>query len=415
MSSPKKQMSHARRPQWLVLASTTAAAVALSAAACGGDDGISQFDAGSSGQPDGAGSSGSSGNLGIGDDSGNGRSDAAFNADAACAVTTVEAKRAPASLLFVIDRSGSMNCNPPPTTTSAVCEQFPITADTTKASKWTITRNALKAALAAMPATNSAGISLFNTDDDCAVLPTPGVLVKPLDPTQKTALNASLDAVTPKGFTPIVGGATLGYQYLHTTPGIVGKKFLVLITDGEETCAPDQQEGFVTTTVQNAGLVGIKTFVIGAPGSEENRAFLSRMAFNGGTARSAACVHAVSPANAGDCHFDLTNSGVNLATELNAALDSISREALGCEFDVPKPGSGTIDYGKVNVLYTPSGGGAARSVPQDNSAGCTAGADGWQYSADRSKIFLCGNACNTVKADQNGRVDVALGCTTVVR
>lgn len=143
MSSPKKQMSHARRPQWLVLASTAAATVALSAAACGGDDAISQFDGGSA-QPD-SGSSGSSGNLGIGDDGGNNRSDAAFNADAACAVTTVEAKRAPASLLFVIDRSGSMNCNPPPTTTSAVCEQFPITADTTKASKWTITRNALKA------------------------------------------------------------------------------------------------------------------------------------------------------------------------------------------------------------------------------------------------------------------------------
>lgn len=396
-----------------VLLTTAMASTAL-AAACGSDG--SEFGDGDAGGSSGSsGASGTSGTSGFNTSGGEGGgNDASFNPDAACATSTVTAKRAPANLLFIVDRSGSMNCNPPPTTTSAQCEQFPITADGTKPTKWSITRDALKGAIATMPASNSVGVTYFNVDDDCGVQTTPSVAMKSVDAAQLTLVNNSLNGVTPKGLTPIIGGVTLGYQYLHGQ-ALTGKKFIVLLTDGAETCAESQQDSFVATTVKNAASVGIRTFVIGAPGSEDARAFLSQIAFNGLTARTATCTHAATPANVGDCHFDLTSATVNLATELNKALETISREALGCEYDVPSADGGVIDYDKVNVVYHPGAGGAAQTIPQDPTKACEGGANGWQYTPDKSKILLCGGACTTVKADQGGNVSVALGCATEVR
>lgn len=402
-------MERGKRYAAVLLVSCTAAFWA----ACGSSS--SEFDPNANGDDDDAsnGSSGSIGPIGGGEDDGGAAEGGGFDPDAACATSTVEAKRAPANILFIVDRSGSMNCNPPPTTDSATCEQFPIAADAGAPTKWSITRDALKSAITAMPTTNSVGITYFNVDNDCAAQATPSVAVAQVDATQQALLAASLDGVQPQGLTPIVGGVTLGYQYLHANT-FTGKKFLVLITDGAETCAPDQQADFVATTVTNAALVGIRTFVIGAPGSEGARAFLSQIAWNGQTPASATCTHAATPPTAGDCHFDLTNAATNLPAQLNAALDQISREALGCEYDVPSPATGTLDYDLVNVIYDPSTG-APRTLKQDTSKPCSGGADGWQYSSDRKKIFLCGAACTAVKNDPNGNVSIALGCATDVK
>jgi hypothetical protein len=358
--------------------------------------------------PPGFGDAGSSGTSGLGSSGNVGDADP----NQTCAASTVTAKRAPANVLFVVDRSGSMNCNPPPITTSQACELTPTTADPSKPTKWSITRDALKAAIAGMPPTNSAGLTYFNVDDDCAAQATPNVPVKLVDAAHLMLLSQSLDNVTPGGNTPIVGGVTLGYQYLHTNT-FVGREFLVLIADGAETCAPDQKAGFLATTVPNAAAVGIKTFVIGAPGSEPSRSFLSQIAFAGQTSRTPTCTHSATPPDVGDCHFDLTSSTLNLATELNKALEAISKEALSCEYDVPQAEAGVVDPGRVNVVYKPAGA-AEQTIPQDNTTGC-ATADGWQYSADRQRIVLCGAACTKVKTDETGSISIQLGCATVVR
>jgi hypothetical protein len=122
-------------------------------------------------------------------------------------------------------------------------------------------------------------------------------------------------------------------------------------------------------------------------------------------------VHACGdPADTGDCHFDLTNAGTNFATELNAALDSISKQALSCNLGVPVPDGGTVDPSKVNVVYTPTGA-AAQTIKQDAATACSS-ANGWQYSADGKHILLCGAICDTVKADPTGTLSVQLGCAT---
>jgi hypothetical protein len=88
---------------------------------------------------------------------------------------------------------------------------------------------------------------------------------------------------------------------------------------------------------------------------------------------------------------------------------------IACELTVPKPPSGeTIDPTKVNVSYTPSGGGAAKELTQDASKPCDTGANGWQYNEDKTKILLCGDACKAVQLDPGAKVNVVFGCKTKV-
>ena len=103
----------------------------------------------------------------------------------------------------------------------------------------------------------------------------------------------------------------------------------------------------------NARLFNIRTFVIGAPGSEEARGLLSQMAFEGGTASSPDCDHSGDRADEGDCHFDMTKTQ-NFAADLAAALAAISRtKVLSCEYDVPtNPDGGGDDLPKVNTART---------------------------------------------------------------
>ena len=372
--------------------------------------------AGSTGATGGAGGTGA---VGTGGAAGTGiiigpGADAAGPSDVVgCASTSIKADLLPANLLFVIDRSGSMNCNLPPITTSSDCENKPSRADATKPSKWEIIRDALKSVFAELPPTASAGISYFSNDDECGVQSAPSVPVRPIGPMQIAALGASLDATVPAGGTPIVGATILGYKHLHQQLFAPGNDFLVLLTDGSESCTPADVPGLVATQVPNALSVGIRTFSIGVPGSEGARGLLSQIAHAGGTASSPTCDHSGGK-DVGNCHFDMTTSQ-DFAGDLRKALSAITGKALTCSFDVPiGPAGLPVDRTKVNVNFTP-GMGATVPILQDNTAPCDQGADGWQYADNESKIVLCGATCGKVKSDPEARIDIVLGCRTVVK
>ena len=88
---------------------------------------------------------------------------------------------------------------------------------------------------------------------------------------------------------------------------------------------------------------------------------------------------------------------------------------VACELGVPMPPAGsTLDPMKVNVVYTPGAGGAAETILQDPSKPCDMGANGWQFSADKTKILLCGATCTKVQADAAAEVKVEFGCETKV-
>jgi hypothetical protein len=152
--------------------------------------------------------------------------------------------------------------------------------------------------------------------------------------------------------------------------------------------------------------------VLGAPGSEGERGFLSQISYYGGTATSATCDHSGSLPDKGDCHMDMTLPGTDFKTELSKYLAAINSQALACEFDVPKPlpGQPNVDYSKVNVEYA-SGSGAPSTIPQDNSKPCDSPDNlGWQYAQGNTKVVLCGAACEKVKADPQAKVTIEMGC-----
>jgi hypothetical protein len=293
-------------------------------------------------------------------------------------------------------------------------------------SKWELTRDALIAAFGALEMNGNArvGINMFPmAGTDCRPWeqtqadppePVANIDVQNLDAAHNMGLEAFLRGVMPGGQTPVAGATILGYRYLQSRivgSSLDGNFFLVLMTDGAETCATDALPELIKNPggfVYNAGLLGIRTFVIGAPGSEEARGLLSEIAYTGGTARSAGCSHAPT-GNVGDCHFDMTTS-MNFAADLTAALNAINTTVLSCELDVPS--GANVDRSKVNLEIAVPGSGGGMTIGKDDRSPC-ATANGWQYKAsDPSKIELCGSACATAKTP-GATLKIVLGCTTI--
>lgn len=115
----------------------------------------------------------------------------------------------------------------------------------------------------------------------------------------------------------------------------------------------------------------------------------------------------------GGKHFPVC--AVDYGPTFTAMADEIVGRVI-CSLPVPAaPPGQIIDPAKVNVSHYPSGGGKPVDFVKDDSKPCKDGANGWQYSADKTKIFLCGDACKAARSDPGGRVEVVFGCATRVR
>lgn len=409
------------------LALAGSAALAFAYFGCGSDDGgggeagsgaANSGGGGAAGNAAGGTSAGGGGSGGTGAGINVGGSDSGNTgggAGDACASTIVDSKLVPANLLFVIDRSGSMNCNlPSDGQPSSQCDLFPKPIDTTKPTKWALTKTALQTAVDDLETSGnvSAGLVVFpRPNTECGVTQTPDVPIQTLNAAQNTALDTFLDGVTPIGGTPLAGSTILSYAYLYDllkAGTVQGNLFVVLLTDGYESCALAELDKLINQDVPNASnLLNIRTFVIGVPGSENGRALLSQIAWQGGTPKTTSCKHSPTPADVGDCHFDMTTSP-NFAQDLKTALTQISGAVLSCEIDVPAPPPGKkINYNNVKVSVS------SNPVPQDNSTTCDQ-ANGWQFSQDKTKIYLCGTACGEAKKP-GAQIALDLGCLSDIR
>ena len=152
--------------------------------------------------------------------------------------------------------------------------------------------------------------------------------------------------------------------------------------------------------------LGIRSFVIGAPEVKADADSCRRWPTTAGrlptptaTARTFNRLSAIATSTC--------PRATDLAAALNGALDQIAAAAVSCELDMPKPEGGSLDVSKVNVDVTAPNG--VEPLYQDNRAACNAGADGWQYNADKTKIILCGNACAKYKS-RGASVSIQLGC-----
>ncbi|NRA32157.1 MAG: hypothetical protein HRU17_02350 [Polyangiaceae bacterium] len=365
-----------------------------------------------------------------------------------CASNAQDVEATQAHLMFLVDRSGSMNCMLPerwdeltgfPDINSAadeiaVCETNPANRLAGSESKWVVTTDALKSALADLTSESniSAGLTFFpatdlpddNFVDDCAVTGTPDIALQTLNTALVTNMSTTLEGVSPAGATPLAG-ATIEALAKLVGQGLDGKPFLVLMTDGNESCdgtweVPGSQTQVQKDTVEYAlNMFNIRTFVIGAPGSETARALLSELAYLGGTATTADCAYGGGDPAVGDCHFDLTSSGggadagadggagTDFAAELADALKAIAAQAVvTCQYDVPT--GGRVDRSGVIIKLEANDPSASVTFePADGD--CDNGANGWMYSEDGNQILLCGAACDTAESVP-GRITIDIAC-----
>jgi len=332
-----------------------------------------------------------------------------------CVGTTSTASPLPPVLEFLIDTSGSMNEYPGVMMGMGMGMMAPPGAVT----KWVSTRDALIQAFTDMAEGTGAGLIYYpNVPDRGGAMCINRQVAVPLglvDMTQRQRILMSLQTRgAPSGHTPTHDAYQFALQTVEAST-LQGSKYVVLVTDGSPTyllgCVGDG-----TASVDAAPIVaeaatalaqGIKTFVIGSPGSEDARASLSQMATQGGTAL-AGC----SDAGPNYCHFDMTTAP-DLSAALNAAFQAITGQVVSCAYTIPLPsGNNEIDITKVNVNFT-NGAGASTPIPRDPSmTDCTTG---WQFSPGNKQILLCPDACAQVRNDMGSKVDIELGCNTISR
>lgn len=334
--------------------------------------------------------------------------------DAGCIDAEIRGQLRPSNLLIILDRSGSMACNlPEDGQSSADCAQFPLRRFPDRPSKWELTIAALDSALSTLRVTNRVRVALSvfpESGSACTIRQEPQVPFLFLDTKAQKTIDDTLAPLTPQGNTPLVGATILGYQYLLDQirkNSLDGENFVVLLTDGQETCRTDEIPKLTTTDAPNAfQLLGIRTFAIGVPGSEDAREFLSELAEAGGTLRSNDC-HYGPGSSDGNCHFDMTTSD-SFSLDLLDALSKINAEILSCSFSIPETtGGASVDLSRVNIKLN------QRDIQFVPNRPCAEGTDGWQYTPGNTSIRLCGSAC--IEAQTPGSsVSIVLGCPTYI-
>jgi hypothetical protein len=238
---------------------------------------------------------------------------------------------------------------------------------------------------------------------------TPAVPIAPL-PGAAAAITSSLAGRQPQGNTPTSAAlqGAIDEATSFSTANAGHTVVAVLATDGiPDECTPSTVAGVAQIAATGvSGTPSIKTFVIGVftpNDAVSGTAAVNQIAASGGTGQA----------------FVISTTS-NVEQQFVSALNAIRGASLPCDYAIPQPDGGTPDFGKLNVQYT-SGGGASTTIPYvATAAGCNPTTGGWYYDVDPAqggvptKILLCGASCTAIKGDAQGRIDIVLGCATVV-
>ena len=324
----------------------------------------------------------------------------------------------PVVLMLVVDNSKSMDDRP---------------NNQQGGTKWEITRDALAATLDGMPSTAAVGV-LFYPNMDTRGSDTPRPIDQcvninqmiPIDllgqpgSAQRNSISTALTNTRPAGSTPTHDAYDYALVNGMQVSRLTGNRFMLLITDGAPTLAKECQGGGMPNTpaptdpiveeVLAARQAGVRSFLIGSPGSEsvngmDARGWLSEAAVMGATAREGCSIYGPQY-----CHIDLSQDA-DFKTALNAALARILGLITSCTFDVPATGKDgqAVNQNQINVIYTPGDGSGEQLIGRDDTPDCQ---DGWQFDSD-GRIVLCSNTCFVAQNDPDGRVELLFGCDSV--
>jgi len=344
------------------LLSIVSSTVFVTVVACSGDG--SSFPNGGNGDGGGGGSDNNPG-FNVGDSGAGGSGDLSK-----CATTSATPTPVPVDLVFMFDKSGSMDQN----------------------SKWTSCKSGLTSFFADPASAGlSASLQFFPLSNECNA-PTyaaPAVAMRALP--DATSFANAIGSNSPNGGTPTLPALTGAIDYAQSVqqsnPG--NKVAVVLVTDGEPNDCNSSASNVATEAASASST--IPTFVIGIG----NTANLDQIAAAGGTQKAT---------------IVSTNSPQQTAQDFQTALNAIRGLTLSCEYKIPPPPQGeTFDEAKVNVVYTPTNGGPQTLTYNQT---CTGGT-GWHYDDVKNpqKIVLCQSTCDSVQ-QKSGKIDIVLGCAT---
>jgi hypothetical protein len=304
----------------------------------------------------------------------------------ACNGVSLEAEAVPVDLFVIMDRSQSMG----------------VAVEGGTMTRWQALHDAVRSFTEDPGAANiRAGIGFLSlsgaADDghDCNpdAYAEPSVPIGPISEVGPE-LVAAMDDVEPGGLTPTVpalqGAIDYARSWAQQNPGRA--TLVVLVTDGFPTqCDNDPAQISKAARAGYESAEHIRTFVIGV--GDVAKFNLDNYARAGGS-KSAYLTDA----------GDVTRTFVD-------ALGNITNSALACEYQLPPPPEGMkLDPAKVQIVYTPSIGGAEEVPSVSALADCAKSMNGgWYYDdpAHPSKITVCPCTCSRLQA---GRVDVRLGC-----
>lgn len=309
-------------------------------------------------------------------------SDSPLLGDAACAALTEEANETPLSLYVTLDKSVSME------------------------PRWDRAMAGLKAFL---QDPESAGIRVAINffpkplaQQECS---SEGYLDPAVDfgllPGHASALIAAIDAEKPDGRStpvhPALGGAirkAMALAQAAKDEQRPASAAVLLVTDGEPEGNCEDDHAVIAAQAAQGLQQGVRTFVVGLPGV--SRDFANRVAEAGGTEKA------------------IVIESNDVEGEFRKALAEVRGQALPCEFTLPdQVANRSVAIDRVNVVYSKGGGGEKEILPQSPS--CEG--DGWRYDDPQNPtmIVLCPSTCATLKADWNARLDIELGCQTIIR
>jgi hypothetical protein len=345
-----------------------------------------------------------------------------IDADAGCDGIQPVWDAIPVALQIVMDTSSSMS--------------LPASGSTD--TRWNVTRDALLAALGSIPSMNYVGVQFFpnmqtgffgvpQAMHTACVNPAGDVKLGVLGQwgsNQRNALDSALlavEIVAGEG-TPTLDAYDLGVSSAldgHLPPD----RYVLLLTGGNPTYAewcvgdvlPTVNSGFTTLTdaivsaISAEFAAGIKTLVVGAPGSESGgntgidaRPWLSMAARAGGTATDG-CSDTGVPYF---CHLDLSSS-VDARYDLARLFESSFAAQAPCIYWLYAP----FDPALVHVIYTAASG-QRYAIAFNPASPCDLG---WHFAdSSRTAIEICGKTCDRIRTDRFAAIEIILGCTLPV-
>ncbi len=257
------------------------------------------------------------------------------------------------------------------------------------ATKWEIDQGALTAMVAQYGDTVQFGLDFFPIDEDCGVGSIVGLDAAPNNGTNVANVVATtgLNRTTPLLFAM---ANFLNPLYAPVFAADGAEPYLVVVSDGKDTCGGEDQYGGGSTAEALANVTarllaaGIRTFAVGF-GNGVDPSQLNAIAAAGGTQYTT--------------YFDAQNEA-----DLNQALDSIGQTVrIACRYQL-----GTIseeaDRNSTTIHFD-----GQKLVRGEE---CIGDAD-WMWGNEaRSIVQFCVDECTMLENDEVGQLRVTMGCRT---